>query len=45
MIAIAISVGLIIFNSNKLKGGAFDDSFFGIMLVVLSLLFDGFVNS
>ena len=45
LIAISISVGLVIFNSNKLKGGVFDDSSFGIMLVVISLLFDGFVNA
>ena len=45
VIAIAISTGLVIFNSSKIQGGKFDDSYFGIGLVVLSLLFDGFVNS
>ena len=45
IIALAISTGLVIFNAKKLKGGLFDDSLFGIALVVMSLLFDGFVNS
>ena len=40
-----ISAGLVIFNAKKLKGGVFDDSLFGIGLVLTSLLFDGFVNS
>lgn len=45
-IAICISTGLVIFNSGKVKkGGLMDDSAHGIFLVLLSLLFDGFVNS
>lgn len=40
-----ISFGLVVFNSSKMKGGFGDDSLFGIFLVILSLLFDGFVNS
>jgi len=44
-IAITISLGLVVFNAKKVQGGFFDDSSFGIFLVVLSLLFDGFVNS
>ena len=45
LIAIAISAGLVVFNMGKMKGGFADDSLFGIFLVLLSLLFDGFVNS
>lgn len=45
VIALTISAGLVVFNAKKMKGGIFDDSLFGIALVVLSLLFDGFVNS
>lgn len=45
LIAITISIGLVIFNSNKVQGGFFDDSLFGILLVLLSLMFDGFVGS
>jgi drug/metabolite transporter (DMT)-like permease len=44
-IALTISLGLVIFNASKIRGGFFDDSSFGIMLVVMSLMFDGFVNS
>merc|ERR1711934_822231 len=44
-IAITISSGLVIFNSSKVQGGFADDSLFGIILVLVSLLFDGFVNS
>lgn len=44
-IAIAISCGLLVFNSGKMSGGFADDSWFGILLVITSLLFDGFVNS
>lgn len=45
-IALTISIGLVIFNSAKVKKGGFtDDSPLGIFLVLLSLLFDGFVNS
>jgi len=43
-IAITISSGLVVFNSNKVKGGYADDSVTGILLVMMSLLFDGFVN-
>ena len=45
MIALTISAGLVIFNLNKVQGGFAEDSPFGIMLVCMSLLFDGFVNS
>lgn len=45
LIAVTISLGLVVFNSSKMKGGFGDDSLFGIFLVVMSLLFDGFVNS
>mmetsp|Transcript_4520 Transcript_4520/g.5607 ORF Transcript_4520/g.5607 Transcript_4520/m.5607 type:complete len:230 (-) Transcript_4520:238-927(-) len=45
LIALTISAGLVLFNTSKLKGGLFDDSLFGIVLVLMSLLFDGFVNS
>lgn len=44
-IAIAISAGLLIFNSKKMTAGFGDDSWLGILLVLTSLLFDGFVNS
>ena len=44
-IAITITTGLIIFNSNKVAGGFADESIFGIVLVLVSLLFDGFVNT
>jgi len=47
MIAITITSGLVIFNAAKMmkKGSIKDDSWFGIGLVFLSLLFDGFVSS
>jgi UDP-galactose transporter B1 len=45
-IAITISAGLVIFNFAKVrKGSLVDDSALGVFLVLLSLLFDGFVNS
>ena len=44
-IALTISSGLVIFNSSKVSGGFGDDSMFGVVLVLISLLFDGFVNS
>lgn len=44
-IALAISSGLVVFNASKMSGGFGDDSWFGIFLVLTSLLFDGFVNS
>ena len=44
-IALTISSGLVIFNSSKMSGGFGDDSMFGVVLVLISLLFDGFVNS
>jgi drug/metabolite transporter (DMT)-like permease len=43
LIAITITAGLIIFNLKKVNGVA-DESLLGIGLVVLSLLFDGFVG-
>jgi hypothetical protein len=43
-IAIAISTGLILFNSSKMNGLA-DESLFGVALVLTSLLFDGFASS
>lgn len=43
-IAITISAGLVIFNSKKVTGFG-DDSWIGIGLVLISLLFDGFVGS
>ena len=45
VIAITISAGLVIFNSKKMQNGLGNDSAFGIGLVLLSLLFDGFVNA
>jgi len=44
VIGITISSGLVIFSSNKIKNG-FNDSAWGIGLVLVSLLFDGFVSS
>ena len=44
MIGISISSGLVIFSSNKIAKG-FDDDIWGIGLVLISLLFDGFVSS
>lgn len=44
VIAVAITLGLVLFNSNKI-GGVEDESTFGILLVMVSLLFDGFVSS
>jgi hypothetical protein len=43
-IAIAISTGLILFNSSKMSGLA-DESLFGVALVLTSLMFDGFSSS
>ena len=46
VIGVTISTGLVVFNSAKVRKGSFaDDSPVGIFLVLLSLLFDGFVNS
>jgi len=45
IIAIAISTGLVIFNCSNVSGGFAENSWFGILLVLMSLLFDGFVNS
>jgi len=42
-IAITITTGLIIFNSNKVADGFADGNIFGIVLLLLSLLFDGVV--
>ena len=39
-----ITLGLFIFNSNKVQGLA-DESLFGIALVLASLIFDGFVGT
>ena len=44
VIAVTITLGLMLFNSNKM-GGVEDESTFGIILVMVSLLFDGFVSS
>ena len=45
VIGITISSGLVIFNSAKVRNASFaNDSPFGILLVILSLLFDGFVS-
>jgi len=43
-IAIMITLGLVIFNLSKVQGLA-DESVFGVVLVLVSLLFDGFVGS
>ena len=43
---ITISSGLVIFNFNKVKGSHVEDeSIVGLLLVLASLLFDGFVNA
>jgi UDP-galactose transporter B1 len=43
---ITISMGLVIFNLNKVKGSHVEDeSIVGLLLVLASLLFDGFVNA
>lgn len=39
-----ITLGLVIFNLSKVQGIA-DESVFGVVLVLVSLLFDGFVSS
>jgi solute carrier family 35 (UDP-galactose transporter), member B1 len=44
VIAVAISAGLIIFNSSKMSGLA-DESLFGVALVLTSLMFDGLASS
>lgn len=44
IIGILISSGLVIFSSHKVKGG-FNDDIWGIGLVMVSLLFDGFVGT
>ena len=43
-IAFTITCGLVIFNFSHVKGVE-HESFFGIALVLASLLFDGFVSS
>jgi UDP-galactose transporter B1 len=46
MIAVTITAGLIIFNSGKIKGLDSDaENYFGIFLVLTSLLFDGYSSS
>ena len=45
IMAFAITFGLIIFHYNSSKGDYSKNSPIGILLVILSLTFDGFVNS
>ena len=46
IIAVTITAGLVIFNSGKVKGLDQDaENYFGIFLVLTSLLFDGYSSS
>jgi hypothetical protein len=39
-----ITLGLVIFNLSKVEG-IFEESMLGVILVLISLMFDGFVSS
>ena len=43
-LAVTISVGLVLFNSSKVQSFE-EDSSIGVILVLISLFFDGFTNS
>lgn len=44
VLAVTISVGLVLFNSSKVQSFE-EDSSIGVILVLISLFFDGFTNS
>ena len=44
-LAVTITAGLVIFNSNKVKNVSGDESLVGLGLVLASLMFDGFVGT